>query len=524
MKNTKRFVRIMCLVLAALMVLSLIPAIVLAAEAERTVLASNVGGWDQVCIYFWSGSDTGMTAWPGKLMTQNSAGIYEAQIPESAQYVIFNNGGNGQQTGDLTLPAGKNLYDLSSQSWSTYEDDAICVHTYGEGTVTTAPTCTNSGSTTKTCTLCGWVTTQTVPATGHSFVDGTCTVCGHTRPTSYRLFYDNTESNWDSVYIYYWSDDNTAMIFWPGEKMVDEGDQIFSYVLPGDAQYVIFNNNNGQQTGDMEIPGDGYLYADGQWIILSVCDHSYDQGVITTEPTCTVAGVKTFTCTLCGETTTQSIAALGHIMDEGRITTEPTCVLDGVKTYSCAVCGQTTTEKVPAKGHTFDGDTCTTCGAPKECTEHRWNEGNVTQEGTCWTPGSKTVTCTVCGKTETQTIPAGHRFYIASVTEPTCTKTGKEYTKCYGCAYSMDKTLPKTDHSYTVPGATVAPTCTTDGYTVYACAGCGAEQNGDLVYHTGHKWSGNTCTACGTTCAHTFVDGICTKCDNGAPAYVEGWY
>lgn len=48
MKNTKRFVRIMCLVLAALMVLSLIPAIVLAAEAERTVLASNVGGWDQV--------------------------------------------------------------------------------------------------------------------------------------------------------------------------------------------------------------------------------------------------------------------------------------------------------------------------------------------------------------------------------------------------------------------------------------------------------------------------------------------
>ena len=58
---------------------------------------------------------------------------------------------------------------------------------------------------------------------------------------------------------------------------------------------------------------------DEQMVALysSSCDHAWDQGQITTAPTCTADGVKTFTCTLCGLTYTESIAALEHSYTNG---------------------------------------------------------------------------------------------------------------------------------------------------------------------------------------------------------------
>ena len=41
--------------------------------------------------------------------------------------------------------------------------------------------------------------------------------------------------------------------------------------------------------------------------------HTWDEGKVTTEPTCTEAGVKTYTCTVCKETKTEAVAALGHV-------------------------------------------------------------------------------------------------------------------------------------------------------------------------------------------------------------------
>ena len=49
----------------------------------------------------------------------------------------------------------------------------------------------------------------------------------------------------------------------------------------------------------------------------SACDHVWDAGKVTTEPTCTAAGVKTYTCSKCGNTKTEEIPALGHI-DENK--------------------------------------------------------------------------------------------------------------------------------------------------------------------------------------------------------------
>ena len=113
--------------------------------------------------------------------------------------------------------------------------------------------------------------------------------------------------------------------------------------------------------------------------------HSYDDGVVTTEPTCTAAGVKTFTCSGCTESTeghsyTEPVAATGHSYDDGVETTPATCVADGVKTFTCSKCdaattGHTKTETIGKLGHQYD-------------------EGVVTQEPTCTVAGRKTYTCT----------------------------------------------------------------------------------------------------------------------------------
>lgn len=47
-------------------------------------------------------------------------------------------------------------------------------------------------------------------------------------------------------------------------------------------------------------------------VLAASGEHSYDEGVVTAEATCTEAGSITYTCLVCGATTTEEIAALGH--------------------------------------------------------------------------------------------------------------------------------------------------------------------------------------------------------------------
>ena len=90
--------------------------------------------------------------------------------------------------------------------------------------------------------------------------------------------------------------------------------------------------------------------------------HSFDEGKVTTEPTCTEPGVKTYTCE-CGETKTEEIPALGHDFDEGKVTTEPTCTEKGVKTFTCKRGDATKTEEIPELGHKFAHGRCERCDA-----------------------------------------------------------------------------------------------------------------------------------------------------------------
>ncbi len=82
----------------------------------------------------------------------------------------------------------------------------------------------------------------------------------------------------------------------------------------------------------------------------SSCEHVYDEGAVTTEATCAAEGVKTFTCTLCGEAKTESIPVIDHTYAEKA--TPATCTEPGIMTSTCTACGYATTrEYAQATGH-----------------------------------------------------------------------------------------------------------------------------------------------------------------------------
>ena len=78
-----------------------------------------------------------------------------------------------------------------------------------------------------------------------------------------------------------------------------------------------------------------------------VHEHVWDEGEINTPATCGAAGEKTYVCTVCGVTKTETVAATGeHVWNGGEITTPATLTEAGEKTFTCTVCGATRTEPV----------------------------------------------------------------------------------------------------------------------------------------------------------------------------------
>ena len=97
---------------------------------------------------------------------------------------------------------------------------------------------------------------------------------------------------------------------------------------------------------------DGHAYIANQIknCMSDTCTHIWDEGVVTAEATCAKEGVKTFTCTWCGEKSTESIAVTDHTWDDGVVTKQPTATADGEKTYTCTGCGETKTEVIEKTG------------------------------------------------------------------------------------------------------------------------------------------------------------------------------
>lgn len=211
----------------------------------------------------------------------------------------------------------------------------------------------------------------------------------------------------------------------------------------------------------------GCTYAPVDDTYVAATDHTWVK-TQTNPPTCTEKGTQFYKCSACGATRTEKIAALGHDLSRCDLKPAATCTQPGRAVGTCARCGVQIDEVIPAKGHDYSyaetsvaptctepghyKGTCPTCGKdyddvvpalghdwgewvtsieptvstvgyryhicnrdgcgyregediPKLHT-HTWDAGVVTQKPTAAEPGVRTYTCTVCGQTRTEAIPA----------------------------------------------------------------------------------------------------------------------
>ena len=172
--------------------------------------------------------------------------------------------------------------------------------------------------------------------------------------------------------------------------------------------------------------------------------------------------------------------AKGHQWNAGTVSTEPTCTGAGVKTYTCMVCQKTKTEAISATGH--------------KPVEHE------KKDATCTDPGREAgETCLKCGAilSGMEEIPAkGHTEVIDPAIEPTCTEPGKTAGKhCSVCneILAVQKEIPAKGHKEEIRNKKEV-TDTEDGYTgdTY-CSVCNEKlKSGEIIYHNGWRKDGDS--------------------------------
>lgn len=142
---------------------------------------------------------------------------------------------------------------------------------------------------------------------------------------------------------------------------------------------------------------------------------------------------------------------------------EPTCTADGSAFYSCSTCGGTKTENLPATGHQYGEPAWTWIGyesasATFTCANDASHEETVAAAVT--SAVTKEPTCT----------EDGLRTYTASVTfgEKNYTDTKTEGIKATG------------EHVWDNGVVTTEPTCTAKGVKTYTCTKCSATKTEEL--------------------------------------------
>ncbi len=332
--------------------------------------------------------------------------------------------------------------------------DSSAPHAWDDGVTTTEPTHLSEGEKVYTCTDCGAEKTEVLekdPA--HSYGD-------------WEEYDDDQhkkecECGEDTLYEdHAWDDGVTTT----EPTHMSEGEKLYTCTACGAEKTEVLEKDPAHSYGDWEE------YDDDQHKKECECGkepvyaaHAWDSGVITTQPTHTKTGLKTFTCTGCGHTKTEVVAKTS------------------LHTYG--------------KWTSYDGDqhkkTCA-CGE-SVYSSHTWNDGVITQQPTHTQNGVKTLTCTGCGYTKNQRLPKtevhewtyirvsdaqhkvtcacgsvtpvyeNHTFDSGVITTPaTHTHTGLATVTCTECGYQQTKVLNKLEKhefSYTYDSTGHTATC-----------------------------------------------------------------
>ena len=154
---------------------------------------------------------------------------------------------------------------------------------------------------------------------------------------------------------------------------------------------------------------------------VTIVEHKFDEGIVTTEATCEKEGVMEFTCNRCQCKVIKSIEPIGHDWDSGKIEEKASCIEDGIKKYSCKRdgCMAEKTEVIPAIGHNWSDDF------------------EIDKQSSCTEEGSKSRHCEneSCNeKTDIMVIPAkGHIKGTEKITEANFFRNGKSIVRCANC-------------------------------------------------------------------------------------------
>ncbi|MGM9640275.1 MAG: S-layer homology domain-containing protein [Faecousia sp.] len=277
-----------------------------------------------------------------------------------------------------------------------YISDIVAAPGHSYVDVKTEPTCTEAGYTTHTCSVCGHSYVDAiVPALGHDYksvktdpthdkmgyTTYTCTVCGHSYVSDYT----------DALGHHY------TQTVTKKPTCTEEGVMTF--------------------TCDC-----GKTYTEA----IPMAEHSYKDEI--TAPTCEHMGYTTHTCTVCQHTYVDSyVDATGH--DCEATVVEPTCLGYGYTLNQCKNCDYSFISQITEPtGHDhrlvnakeatceeagYTGDmVCAVCGHVESQGQvidpkgHTWGDWTVTEKPGCFHEGEQEHTCSVCGKTETEAIPA----------------------------------------------------------------------------------------------------------------------
>ena len=196
----------------------------------------------------------------------------------------------------------------------------------------------------------------------------------------------------------------------------------------------------------------------------------------------TVTGKKAGTVTITAKTTNgltanaQIKVVSGHTFGTWTTTKNATCTQVGTKSRKCTVCGKTETQTIAKTGH----KSVTDKAIPATCTTDGKTEGSH---------------CSVCGaviKAQDTIKATGHKFGNWTTTKSaTCTESGTQIRKCENCGATESKSLSAKGHTEVVDKA-IPATCTTDGKTEGShCSVCGAVIKAQTtITATGHKSSG----------------------------------
>ncbi|MGN1195326.1 MAG: fibronectin type III domain-containing protein [Acutalibacteraceae bacterium] len=428
-------------------------------------------------------------------------------------------------------------------------------------TVDTAATCTQSGSKSIHCSLCSEQKNITLlPALGHDFTEkitdnahlkssATCTKkaeyyydCSRCSQISGTEYYEYGDALGHDMGNWYVSTASTCIL--SGESKRDCNR--CSYSETQTLQPTYHMNQYAVQEQAATCKASGYtagVYCPDckTWLsgheVIPVKEHTYVEYV--TAPTCTVDGGITYTCSVCGDSYTDStVPDLGHSFTNYVSDNNATCKADGTKTAKCDRCDATDTiadegtklthtpseavkENEKAATCTEDGSYdlivyCSVChtelGREEKTTEklgHSFTNYVSDNNATCTQDGTKTAKCDRCDVTDTIADEDSMKAHTESAwitdKDSDCVNGGTKHTECTVC-HTVIKTeaIPANGHQYV--DTVTAPTCTTAGYTVHTCSVCGNTYTDSVVPATGHQASeavkenivAATCTANGS--------------------------